>query len=272
LKAGNFYHGFRLLPRAERLGTCALYAFLRVADDIADADVPAEQRRRSLRGWREQLSDALVGQFSHPLHAALEDTVKRFRIPTGYLELALDGVGMDLEIRRYETFDDLYAYCYRVASVVGLACIHIWGYQGESAKKYAEAAGIAFQLTNILRDLAEDVAHDRIYLPRCDLSAFAYTENDLRRGVRDRRFTELMEFQARRAHKYYEEGERLLPHLSPPGRAVFLVMMRTYRGLLEAMERLQYDVFSRRIRLSRCRKLWFALRALPVRCGWRSKW
>jgi phytoene synthase len=260
------------LPRAPRLGTCALYAFLRVADDIADADVPVEERRQSLQSWRQQLADALAGHFSHPLHAALEDTVTRYRIPTEYLELALDGVGMDLDIRRYDTFDDLYPYCYRVASVVGLACIHIWGYRDEIAKKYAEAAGIAFQLTNILRDLAEDAAHDRVYLPRCDLNSFAYTEEDLRQGVRDRRFTDLMDFQARRAHKYYEEGERLLPHLSCPGRAVFLVMMRTYRGLLEAMARQQYDVFSGRIRVSRCRKLWFALSALPVRCGWRSEW
>jgi len=264
-QAANFYHGFRLLPRPQRLGTCALYAFLRVADDIADADAPAKERRVHLQQWREQLAGALRGRFSHPIHAALQATMDTYHIPPEYLELALDGVGMDLHVRRYEAFDDLYGYCYRVASVVGLACIHVWGYRGEAAKQYAKAAGIAFQLTNILRDLGDDALRDRVYLPRAELQAFGYTEDELLRGVCNDHFQALMDFQVKRARTYFEEGECLLPFLPAAGRAVFLVMARTYRGLLEAIVRRQYDVFSQRVRLSQSRKLWFVLRALPVR-------
>ncbi len=268
LKAGNFYHGFRLLPRPQRLATCALYAFLRVTDDITDDGGTVEQKRLPLLRWRTELGLALEGRFSHPVHEALHATVKTYRIPHEYLELALDGVGMDLEIQRYETFAELYRYCYRVASVVGLACIHIWGFRDEAAKRHAEAAGIAFQLTNILRDLSEDSARGRIYLPRADLRAFDYREDQLDARLRDEHFTSLMKFEVNRAREYYEEGERLLAYLPPPGRAVFQVMMRTYRGLLDAIVRHDFDVFSQRIQVGRCRKLWLTLQALPVRWGW----
>ena len=230
--------------------------------------MPAEVKRQPLQRWREQLHEALHGHYSDPIHAALHSTVTRHRIPVQYLELALDGVAMDLDVRRYETFDDLYQYCYRVASVVGLSCIHVWGFRDERAKQHAEAAGIAFQLTNILRDLAEDVARDRIYLPLADLRDFNYSETDLRAGVRNQHFVDLLNYQASRALEYYEEGERLLTYLPPPGRAVFLVMLRTYRELLQAVRQRSRDVFTRRVSLSRCRKLWLTVQALPVRWGW----
>jgi phytoene synthase len=267
-EAANFYHAFRLLPRGQRQAMCALYSFMRVTDDLTDGPGAVADKGGSLETWRLQLDDSLAGRYSHPLHAAFHHTVERYRIPQAYLDAVLDGVAMDLDTDRYETFAELYPYCYRVASAVGLACLHIWGYTGEGAKRHAEAAGIAFQLTNILRDLGEDAARGRVYLPREDLARFGYGEQDLFGGLRDRRYQDLMRFEAARAYSYYDAAEALVPLLPPAGRSVFLVMQRTYRGLLDAIVRQDFDVFGRRIRLSRLHKLWLAARVLPVRFGW----
>jgi phytoene synthase len=267
-QAGNFYHAFRLLPVAKRRAMCALYAFMRVADDLTDGPESVADKSVALENWRQQLDAALAGRYHHPLHPAFHHAVEQYGIPRRYLEDVLDGVGMDLDTDHYETFNDLYRYCYRVASAVGLACIHIWGFAEERAKKHAEAAGIALQLTNILRDLGEDAARGRVYLPRVDLERFGYRAEDLRRGWRDERFRELMHFEASRARGYYESAAPLAELLDPSGRAVFLVMLRTYRGLLDAIVRRDYDVFTSRVRLSRLRKLWVAAQVLPLRLGW----
>jgi phytoene synthase len=269
-EAGNFYPAFRVLPREQRLAMCALYTFMRIADDLSDEPAPTEVKRRQLADWRCGLDAALAGHYQHPAHAALHHTVERYGIPREYLEAVLDGVAMDLEPVDYATFAELRLYCYRVASAVGLACIHIWGFRGEECKRYAEDAGLAFQLTNILRDLGEDAGRGRIYLPREDLQCFGYDAERLRQGQRDEEFRALMRFEVQRARQYYEAAWPLLPRLAPSGRAVFLLMARTYRGLLEEIERREYDVFSRRVRLSRWRKLLLALRVLPVRLGWRG--
>jgi phytoene synthase len=266
-EAGNFYHGFRVLPRRQRLGMCALYAFMRIADDLSDEAGKIDDKRRSLADWRRGLDLAMVGRYSHRLHEALYDTVRRYAIPTKYLHDVLDGVEMDLAPVTYATFGDLRLYCYRVASAVGLACIHIWGFAGAAAVSFAESAGLAFQLTNILRDLREDAGRGRVYLPREDLDRFRYTAEDLAAGRRDDRFRALMRFEIERARGFYDAAWPLVPLLSPPGRAVFLVMARTYRGLLDAIEERDYDVFSGRVKVSSWRKLFFALRALPVRWG-----
>lgn len=268
-QAGNFYHAFRLLPLERRRAMCALYAFMRVADDLTDGPEAVAEKREALADWRQQLDRALLGDYHHPLHPAFHHTVVRFGIPRRYLDDVLDGVGMDLDIDRYETFADLYRYCYRVASAVGLACIHIWGFADERAKEHAEAAGIALQLTNILRDLGEDAARGRVYLPCEDLERFGYSIADLQRGQCDERFRALMRFQVDRARGYYEKAASLAELLDPAGRAVFLVMLRTYRGLLEAIVRRNYDVFRSRVRLSRWRKLWLAAQTLPLRWGWK---
>jgi phytoene synthase len=270
-EAGNFYHAFRLLPRPQRLAMCALYAFLRVADDLADepGDLPAKQA--ALRDWRTALGQALAGEYRHPLHPAFHHTVVTYGIPRQYLEAVLDGVGMDLVPAGFTTFHDLYHYCYHVASVVGLSCLSIWGCADERARDHAEKAGIAFQLTNILRDLGEDAARGRVYLPREDLERFGYSEEDLRREVVSDPFRALMRFQAERARKFYADSEPLAPLLPPAGRAVFLVMHRTYRSLLEAIEQSDFDVFRRRIRLGPWRKLALVVRALPVRWGWLAR-
>jgi phytoene synthase len=266
-QAGNFYPAFRVLPGPQRLAMCALYAFLRRADDLSDEPGPLEDKRAALADWRQGLRSAMQGEYTHPLYPALQDTVTTYSIPLEYLEAAIDGVEMDLQPVRYQTFAELRHYCYHVASVVGLACIHIWGFADERAKHYAESAGIAFQLTNILRDLGEDAGRGRIYLPAEDLDRFQYTPERLTRGECDEAFRELMRFQVARARGFYEESWPLLPLLRPAGRAVFLVMARTYRGLLDVMEQRNYDVFRSRVRLGFWRKFAFMLGALPVRWG-----
>jgi phytoene synthase len=265
--AGNFYHGFRLLPADQRRAMCSLYAFLRIADDLSDDGGSVEERRQSLDEWREGLAACLAGDYRHPIHPALHHAVERYGIPVGRLEDVLDGMEMDLHIASYDTFADLYTYCYRVASAVGLCCISIWGFRGEEAPRAAEAAGVALQLTNILRDVAEDAGRGRIYLPKEDLDRFGVQAEDLRRGVRDERFAALMRFQAERAYEYYNAALPLTGLLAPPGRAIFLVILRTYRALLDAIVERDFDVFTGRIRLGRWYKLWLAARALPVRWG-----
>jgi phytoene synthase len=267
-EAGNFYHAFRLLPRAQRRSMSALYAFMRVTDDVADEPGEVSQKRRVLKEWQHQLDRALAGDCTHPLHPAFHHTVESHAIPRDYFEAVIEGVGMDLEPVRFATFAELYGYCYRVASVVGLACIHIWGFTHEKAKEYAEAAGIAFQLTNILRDLGEDAARDRVYLPSEDLARFGYSEEHLRRAERNAPYRALMDFEAQRAREYYNSARPLAELLYPAGRAVFQVMSRTYRGLLDAIAAQDYDVFGRRIGVRRWRKVWWVLQALPVRWGW----
>jgi phytoene synthase len=267
-EAGNFYHAFRLLSAPPRRAMCALYAFMRVADDLSDSGASVAEKSLALADWRRQLDAALAGVYHHPLYPAFHHAVEQYGIPRCYLDDVLDGMGMDLVINRYDTFADLYRYCYRVASAVGLSCIHIWGFRHDRAKSYAESAGIALQLTNILRDLGEDAARGRVYLPREDLDRFGYSVDDLEQGRRGERFRDLMRFQVERARSYYEAAAPLAKLLDPAGRAVFLVMLRTYRGLLEAIVERDYDVFSSRVRLSWMRKLWLAARVLPLRWGW----
>jgi phytoene synthase len=244
---------------------CALYAFLRVADDLSDGPGSVAARRSDLAAWRRDLDGAVGGVYTHPLHPAFVQTLRVHRIPLEYIQAVLDGVEMDLEPVRYITFVQLRRYCYHVASAVGLACIHIWGFRHPRALVYAETAGLAFQMTNILRDLAEDAGRGRVYLPQEDLARFGYTEEELCRGERTSRFRDLMRFEVERARGLYDQAMPLLGLLSPPGRAVFWLMTRTYRGLLDAMEQRDYDVFGTRVAVSRWRKLFLAVRALPLR-------
>ena len=264
-EARNFYYSFLVLPRAERRAMCALYAFLRATDDIADQPGPAAEQRARLDGWRRGLEATLQGRYNHPAQAALHHTVTAYGIPAELLSSVLDGVQMDLQARRYESFNDLYVYCYRVASVVGRACIRIWGYTAEKAEQYAEWYGIAFQLTNILRDLAEDARQGRVYLPSEDLRRFEYTAEDLAAAKCDERFLRLMQFEAGRAREYYDRARPLFGLIHPAGRAVLKAMVGIYLGILDEIERRRYDVFSGRVELSRIRKTVIALGALPAR-------
>ncbi|HEY1380972.1 MAG TPA: phytoene/squalene synthase family protein [Gemmataceae bacterium] len=266
-EAGNFFHAFQVLPRPQRRAMCALYAFMRVTDDLADGPGPVGDRRAALSRWREDLHAAVAGLDRHPLHPALRHTLSRFGVPVVYLDNVIDGCETDLGPVRMTDFAALYRYCYRVASAVGLACIHIWGFRDSTAKVHAEHAGLALQLTNILRDLPEDAGRDRLYLPADDLKRFGCPLDGLPEPGAAA-YRELMRFEVERARGYYTAAERLFPLLEPPGRAVFQVMLRTYRGLLDEIERRDYDVFRDRVRLSRWRKAALVVRALPVRWGW----
>jgi phytoene synthase len=266
----SFPVAFRLLSPAKRRAMDALYAYMRVTDDLADEPGESEQKRAKLTAWRTGLSAALAGTFTHPIHPALADTVSRFGIPPPFLFDAIDGMETDVGSVRISTFAELYPYCYRVASAVGLACVRIWGVRpGVSAGDTdppAEAAGIAFQLTNILRDLGEDSARNRVYLPADELARFDCPPERWRDPACADRFCELMRFQVARARDYYRRGSALVPLLSPDGRAIFHVMCGAYRRLLDEIERADFDVFTRRVRVPKWRK------AAVCASGWLVKW
>src|SRR5579872_4864945 len=188
-QARNFYYSFTVLPPEKRAAMCAVYAFMRYSDDISDEAALTAGKHDQMRRWREALDRAFEGDYGDsPILPAFHDTTQRYAIPKRFFYELIDGAEMDLTRTRYETFDDLYGYCYHVASVVGFVCIHIWGFAGgESTYAPAEACGVAFQLTNILRDVKEDAERGRIYLPLEDLRRFDYSEEDLLRGVTDQR-------------------------------------------------------------------------------------
>ena len=193
---------------------------------------------------------------------ALADTADRFAIPREHFLAMIDGAAMDLDRNRYGTFDELEGYCRRVASTVGLACVHIWGFRGDEVFEPAEKCGIALQLTNILRDVKEDLARDRVYLPQDELRRHHYTEDDLRRAVADARFERLMAGQIERAERYYREGMPVLDWLEPCGRRVCGVMIDRYRALLDAIGRRPAAVLHRRVTLTATAKTRLALRWL----------
>jgi phytoene synthase len=213
-----------------------------------------------LEAWRRSLERASQGDFDDPLLPAVANTIETFQIPHEHLHAAIDGVEMDLEPRRYQTFAELEQYCYRVASSVGLACLQIWGCSSSKAQFPATQCGTAFQMTNILRDLKEDAARQRIYLPQEDLDQFGYSEDDLRAGVRDERFRQLMRFQIDRTEQLYAEAAPLEQWLEPDAQRVFGSMMAVYHALLAEIKRLDGDVLSARVRLSRWRKMRIATR------------
>jgi phytoene synthase len=267
-RAGNFYYAFLVLPRAERQAMCALYAFLRVADDLADEPGALEEKRNALARWRSGLEEALRGESRHPVYAALSDTIARFGLEPAHLHGLLDGVEQDLATTSFATFSELYHYCFRVASLVGLSCVRIWGCRNPRADDLAGASGIAFQLTNILRDTVEDARLGRTYVPQEDLNRFGCRAEQLLNGPCDENYQALMQFEMKRARGFYHQAEPLTDLLAPPGRAVFQVMTRTYRGLLSALERRGFAHLNGPVQVSRWRKLGYLLDAIPVRLGW----
>jgi len=270
--AKNFYYAFWTLPRDKRRAMCALYAFFRRTDDLGD-DEPiqgsgfgvqgsgfrdtAEARRAALVRWRSSLRRAMAGTFDDPLLPAVVDTVRRYAIPVEYLETSIDGVESDLDRTTFATFDELARYCYQVASVVGLTCVHVWGFRREQAAyEAAHQCGVAFQMTNILRDVGEDAARGRIYLPREDLERFGVTAEAIRTGIVDDAWRALMQFQADRVEAYYRKARELTSHLEPDGVRIYGAMTEIYYRLFLEIRRRDGDVFASRVRLSIWRKLW----------------
>ncbi len=257
----NFYLSFWTQPRPYFRDLCVLYAFMRVSDDLGDdVTIPLGQRSASIDQWRKEIAQALHGEaFNHPLLPALADVVRRHAIPPQYLFDVIDGVETDLDSRGFETFEQLSDYCYHVAGAVGLCCLSIWGYTDERAKGLAIDCGLAFQLTNILRDVAEDARMGRCYLPREDLARFGLSIDSLRTGKPSVRFRELMAWEAARARTYFARAQELVPLCRPVGRPILDAMLRTYSALLNAIEASEYDVHRGRIRVARWRKIAIAL-------------
>jgi phytoene synthase len=235
---------------------------MRYCDDLSDEPGAT---RAAIERWRAELEDALEGRFSrHPVWPAFHHTVRRFGIPHDYFRAMIDGVLSDLEPRRFETFDQLRSYCYQVASVVGLTTIHIFGFDTPTALPLAEKCGVAFQLTNILRDIREDAGRSRIYLPNEDLRSFGVSEGDLHAGRRNAAFLELMRYETARARVYYEESRPLLDLIHPRSRRSLWALIAIYSRLLDRIESSGFDVFSRRVRLSFLEKSWIVARALAM--------
>lgn len=279
--AKNFYYAFLVLPKHKRESLYAVYAFMRRCDDIADdAALSLEERRIKLEAWLDALHRAQQGQPSDdPILMALTDTQQRHTIPAGLLDELAMGTAMDVadsEARdrtanedepgfayppirglnvQYQTFEDLKLYCYRVASVVGLVCIHIFGYRDPAAEPLAEQCGLAFQLTNIIRDVKEDAAMGRVYLPQEDLARFQLSAEELLRAPDPARFRPLLAFEADRAREFYRAGDQLGQYISEDSQPALWVLVNIYRKLLEKIAARQYDVFTSKVSLTVGEKL-----------------
>jgi phytoene synthase len=262
-RAKNFYYSFVLLDPDRRNAMCAVYAFMRYCDDLSDEP---GANRDALDRWRAALDDALAGRpDSNPCWPGFLDTVTRYRIPHDYFHEMIAGVASDLTPRVIQTFDELYRYCYQVASVVGLTTIHIFGFTSPEALPLAEKCGVAFQLTNILRDVREDADLGRLYLPAEDLERFGVAVEDLKSARKSEQFGNLMEFEIARARRYYRESAPLMGLVEAKARASLWALVAIYSSLLDRIGQSHYDVLARRISLSPAEKALIVVRAA---CGW----
>ena len=266
----NFMLPFRTLPGRKRRAFEIVYAFMRICDDLSDDKGTGRADR--FRAWRKQVDAAFDGDTSgHPVLPALMEVVAEFRIPRKPFIATIDGTEQDLHVTRFSTFDDLYPYCYKVASAVGLVSVRIFGVPNDTPATWsriedlAESCGIAFQLTNILRDVREDLERDRVYLPQEDLERFGLTEDDFHAHVLDDRFLAFMRFQVERAESYYAKSAALMDEIESDARPCLATMRGVYHGLLDRIVRQNYDVWSHRARLSLPRKLGVVARAMMTR-------
>lgn len=268
-EARNFYYSFVALPRYKRDAMCAIYAFMRHADDIADDESKDRATRRAeLERWTDEWRDG--SNTSDPVFVAVRDTQQRFNIPDILLEQLIQGTAMDVQsgdersegangLHAFATFADLYRYCYYVASVVGLVCIRIFGYSNPNAERLAEETGIAFQLTNILRDVREDAERGRVYIPSEDLAGAGTSAGELLQVKSGADLTDkqrlVLAGVARRARAYYQSADRLLPMISADSRPALRVLVKIYSRLLTKIEARRFDVFTKRIQVTTWRKL-----------------
>jgi phytoene synthase len=255
----SFYYSFLLLPREERRAIYAIYAFCRAADDVADGPGDPAEKARGLLEWREELSRCYAGEPRHPVTEALLSAVRRYSLPREHFEGILDGMSSDLTRLRYESFAELQGYCHQVASLVGLLCVEVFGYRDPGSRDYARELGLAFQLTNILRDLGRDAGEGRIYLPREDLLRFSVPEEDLLAGRVTPAFREMMTFQVARTRDRYARADALLPEQDRRALFAARIMARIYQGVLTEIERMGYDVFRRHAGIGTARKIRIAL-------------
>ncbi|HVP63419.1 MAG TPA: phytoene/squalene synthase family protein [candidate division Zixibacteria bacterium] len=275
--AKNFYYGFMVLPQRRRDALCAVYAFMRQADDISDEPgLTLAERRQKLSTFLDNFRRAAAGGTTDdPVLMALQDAQQRFSIPTTLLEQLVAGTAMDLQeefaagptqpVVAYKTFDQLYDYCYHVAGVVGLVCIKIFGYTDNTAEPLAEHLGVAFQLTNILRDVKEDAQMGRIYIPQEDLDRFQVSPAELAAGADSAKLQPLLKVEAKRARDFYASGEALLPLIEEVSQPALWVLVEVYRGLLDRIEARNYDVYSERVRVSTFDKIKLLIRGFLKR-------
>ncbi len=266
--AKNFYYGFMVLPRRKRNALSAVYAFMRHADDIADdPKLSFSERREKLERFLDDYHQVAAGKKTDdPVFMALRDSQQRYKIPMELLDKLVAGTLMDLTgdlpqgtpenpVIAYRTFNDLYDYCYHVASVVGLVCICIFGYRDKKAEHLAEQVGVAFQLTNILRDVKEDASLGRIYFPEEDLEKLGVTPQIIQQGSDRDKLRPLMVMEAGRAREFYRAFDQLLPLIDDDSQPALWTMVNVYRGILDKIEQKDYDVFSERVRLTSPEKL-----------------
>ncbi len=254
-EAKNFYYAFLTLPASRRKAIYVAYAFCRHCDDSVDRDASTQEKLSTLRVLQQKLDDAYAGRADEAVFIALADAAERYDIPLEYFSEVISGVESDLVKNRYEDFEQLRRYCYQVASVVGLICLQIFGYKDAAAKVHAADLGLAMQLTNIARDVREDLGFDRIYLPQDEMARFGYSEAELQAGVVNEPFTQLMRFQTQRAKHYFRSGFQLLPYISPRSRACPAVLGQLYQKVLQRIEDADYDVLHHRVALSTGQKV-----------------
>ena len=254
----SFYYSFMFLPPERRQAITALYAFCREVDDVVDECRDPSIAQSKLEWWRHEVSQIADGEPQHPVSQALKDVYTRFTLPQEQLLEIIDGMEMDLQQTRYLDFKGLQLYCYRVASVVGLLSAEIFGYTDRQTLKYAHDLGIAFQLTNIIRDVGEDARRGRIYLPIDELQQFEVPAKDILEARHSDRFVALMKFQAERAEKYYDQAFAQLPACDRKTQRPGLVMSAIYRTLLKEIREDGFLVLDRRTSLTPLRKVWLA--------------
>ena len=270
----NFYYSFVFLPPEKRAAIEAVYAFARRSDDVADSNLPVEEARRQLEICRQDLdrcyrAGGLPCNDLCPELAALARAVDRFQIPREHFEELLRGIEMDLSPQRYRTFEELSLYCYRVASTIGLISIEIFGYRNLLTRKYAASLGMALQLVNILRDLQSDARRQRVYLPEEDLERFGVPPGSFLDGEPGGRFTELMEFEAERARRYFSLARQTLAPEDRRSMVIAEIMGAVYWRILTRIKARNYNVFGERVRLPRPLKFWIALSVFCGRSGYR---
>ncbi|MFN0095424.1 MAG: phytoene/squalene synthase family protein [Dehalococcoidia bacterium] len=255
-RAKNFYYAFAILPEVKRDAIYAAYAFSGYVDDIADELTDGLDQETQLRGARHRLHACAAGDREGPLFTALGAAFDEFHIPVEYFEELINGVEMDFTKTRYQTWDELYQYCYRVASMVGLICTSVFGTGGHPrAKDFATHMGIGLQIVNIMRDVKEDAARGRVYFPQDELAKFNLTDADILAGTYDARFRDLMAFEGERARRYFRSGRRLRPLLDVRSRMCVNVLQGIYFEILKRIEKRNYDVLSERVSLSTAAKL-----------------
>jgi 15-cis-phytoene synthase len=255
----NFYYSFLLLPKNKRKAIQDVYALCRLLDDIVDEDHTGRDPYAELQSWRDEIELCYQGSPTTEFGERLIDSIEEFELPKQpFLDL-IDGMEMDLKWRSYQTFADLREYCYRAASTVGLICIEIFGYESARTREYAVNLGLALQLTNILRDLREDISRGRIYIPLEDLERYGYSEHDLRANLYNAPFIDLMKFEYSRARSYFDKAAATLPELDRPAMFAAQIMASIYKEMLDQMPAVQFDVYRNRLSVAKSRRMKIAL-------------